>query len=221
MCGYSRQDLDSGELDWRSLTPIEWMASSDRAFDELKATGRTTPYEKEYFRKDGSRGWALFAAKLLPDGTGFKLVIDITARKVEEARRRALLDLTDRFRESIDASDISFVAAEVLGRLLEVSRVGYGTVDKVTETITIERDWNAPGIKSLAGVLQFRDYGSYIEDLKRGETVVFANAETDPRTAASASALKAISAQAVVNMPVTEQGDLVALLYLNHEAARE
>ena len=91
----------------------------------------------------------------------------------------------------------------------------------VAETITIERDWNAPGISSLAGVLHFRDYGSYIEDLKRGDTVVFADAETDPRTAATAAALKAISAQSVVNMPVTEHGGLVALLYLNHSTARE
>ncbi len=70
-------------------------------------------------------------------------------------------------------------------------------------------------------MLHFRDYGSYIEDLKRGETVVFADAEKDPRTAANADALKAISAQSIVNIPVTEQGGLVALLYLNHATARE
>ena len=49
---------------------------------------------------------------------------------------------------------------------------------------------------------------------------MFADAETDPRTAANAAALKAISAQSVVNMPVTEHGGLVALLYLNHAMAR-
>ena len=68
-----------------------------------------------------------------------------------------------------------------------MSRAGYGTINPVAETITIERDWNAPGITSLAGTLRFRDYGSYIEDLKRGETVVFADAETDPRSAAGAT----------------------------------
>ena len=49
---------------------------------------------------------------------------------------------------------------------------------------------------------------------------MFADAETDPRTAVTSEALKAISARAVVNMPVTEQGGLVALLYLNHATAR-
>ncbi len=91
----------------------------------------------------------------------------------------------------------------------------------MTETIRIERDWNAPGIRSLAGTLQFRDYGSYIEDLVRGTTVVIADAYLDARTRETAGALKAISAQALVNMPVTEHGGLVALLYLNHAGPRQ
>lgn len=140
----------------------------------------------------------------------------------ENQRRQTLLmELSDRVRELDDPADISYAAAEVLGRALNVSRAGYGTVDLASETIVIERDWNAPGIQSLAGTLRFRDYGTYIEDLKRGETVVFANAETDPRTRKHAQALKDISAQSVVNMPVTEHEGLVALLYLNHAGPRE
>lgn len=146
---------------------------------------------------------------------------DVTERVRAETHRRALVELGDRIRDLDDPEKLSFAAAEILGKTLEVSRAGYGTVDKVAETITIARDWNAPGIRSLAGVLHFRDYGTYIENLKRGETAVISNAERDPRTAATADALKAISAQAFVNMPVTEQGGFVALLYLNHAAARE
>lgn len=131
-----------------------------------------------------------------------------------------LAALGDRIREISDPDDLAFAAAEILGKALQVSRVGYGEIDKDRETITIERDWNAPGIRSLAGTLHFRDYGSYIDDLKRGVTVVFDDAEKDPRSAAGAAALKAISAQAVLNMPVTEHGGFVALLYLNHATPR-
>src|SRR5262249_36528189 len=97
---------------------------------------------------------------------------------------------------------------------------GYGTIDVAHETITIERDWSAPGIASLAGVLRFREYGTYIEELKRGETVVCSDARTDPRTAATASALQGISARSFVNMPVVEQGGVVALLFLTHKDSR-
>jgi PAS domain S-box-containing protein len=145
---------------------------------------------------------------------------DVTERQRSELRNIGLAAFTDRIRDLEDADEIAYVAAETLGTLLSVSRAGYGTIDTAAETITIERDWNAEGIKSIAGTLHFRDYGSYIEDLKRGETAIVSDAYRDPRTAANADALKAISAQAFVNMPVTEQGGFVALLYLNHSEAR-
>ena len=172
---------------------------------QIGALGRW--YEGRTFRLEAERFAVFF--------------LEVTERKRIEDRRLALVELGDRIRNLDDPADLSFAAAEILGRALGVSRAGYGTVDTVAETIAIERDWNAPGIQSLAGLLRFRDYGSYVEDLRRGETVVFADAETDPRTAATSEALKAISARALVNMPVTEQGGLVALLYLNHATARE
>jgi len=135
-------------------------------------------------------------------------------------QQAALLELSDRFRALPDTADLAYAAAEILATTFGVSRAGYGTIDPIAETITVERDWNAPGIESLAGVLHFRDYGSYIDDLKRGETAVVDDARLDLRTAQTAAALEAISARSFVNMPVTEQGGFVALLYLNHEHAR-
>ena len=132
----------------------------------------------------------------------------------------ALAELGDRIREIVEPDQLAFAAAEILGRELDVSRAGYGTIDPTTETIIIDRDWNAPGIRSLAGTLHFRDYGSYIDELKRGETVVCVDAEMDARTARNAAALKAISAQSFVNMPVTEEDGFVALLYLNNATPR-
>lgn len=134
---------------------------------------------------------------------------------------KALADLGERILNLDDPDELAFAAAEILGKTLGVSRAGYGTIDVANETITIKRDWNMPGVKSLAGVLHFRDYGSYIEDLKQGVTVVIPDARKDPRTAAGADALKAISAQSFINMPVTEQGGFVALLYLNHAEERQ
>ena len=145
---------------------------------------------------------------------------DVTDSHSAQSRSRGLARLGELIRDIEDPDELAYAAAELLGRELDVSRAGYGTINVADETISIERDWNAPGIKSLAGTLHFRDYGSYIEDLKRGETVIFTDAETDPRTADNADALKAISAQSLINMPVTEQGGFVALLYLNHATAR-
>ncbi len=53
--GYERADLVSGRLRWTDLTPAEWRERDERAVAELNSTGTFQPFEKEYFRKDGSR----------------------------------------------------------------------------------------------------------------------------------------------------------------------
>jgi PAS domain S-box-containing protein len=145
----------------------------------------------------------------------------IAAVETGAPRRAVLSTLAERLRDLTDPDDIAYTAAEVLGRALGVSRAGYGTIDLAAETIAIARDWNAPGIRSLAGTLRFRDFGSYIDDLKAGRTATVTDAVRDPRTAATADALIAISARSFVNMPVVEQGGFVALLFLNDADARD
>lgn len=145
---------------------------------------------------------------------------NITERKQSETRQNALLELNDAIRDLTDAGDIAQASAQVLARTMGVSRAGYGTVDTGAETITIARDFNQPGVSSIAGVLSFRDYGSYIEDIKRGETVAIDDVARDPRTADTAEALKAISAGSFVNMPLMEQGRVVAMVFVNHATPR-
>ncbi len=185
-------------------------------------------YRIEYriVRPDGQLAWVRVMGRLEKNAAGRPVSIAGISQEITDTmlslRRAELLDYLDREVYGVipDPREIAYRAAEALGRALDVSRAGYGLVDRKAETITIERDWNAPGIRTLAGVLSFRDYGSYIDDLKRGETVVFADARRDPRTRENFEALIAISAQSVINMPVSEEGGLVALLYLNHASAR-
>ena len=210
---------------FRNIHP-EDLARTQRDIEAALRTGE--PFECEYrlVQPDGRSRWIVAQGRCMlgPDGAPLRfpgVSFDIDARKRAELRLAALVELSDVLRAPGAPGDLGFAAAEILGRVMEVSRTGYGTIDRVRETIVIERDWNAPGIASLAGTLHFRDYGSYIDDLKAGETVVIADADADPRTRDSADALKALSAQSFINMPVTEQGGFVALLYLNHAAARE
>ena len=145
---------------------------------------------------------------------------DITAAKQAELKRRALARLNDLFRDLDHTADISFVAAEILGETLGVSRAGYGVVDPVAETITIERDWNAPDVASIAGTLLFREHGSYIEDLKLGDTVTVLDSRIDARTRETSSMLEAISARSFINMPLVRHGAFAALIFVSDAAPR-
>ncbi len=55
MIGYSRAELEAGELRWREITPPEQIDLSERAQEELRNFGVCAPFEKEYLRRDGSR----------------------------------------------------------------------------------------------------------------------------------------------------------------------
>ena len=145
---------------------------------------------------------------------------DITARKGLELRQQVLLDLNDAIRDLTDPAEIAQASARILAEALKVSRVGYGVMDTVAETVTIERDYNAPGVKSIAGVIHFRDFGDYIEDLARGDVVVFDDAGVDPRVTDGGAALDGISARALINLPLIERGQVVALLFVNNAAPR-
>jgi len=92
MLGYSRDDLASGRLAWRELTPPEWEDVSMRAVAEIQATGRCAVFEKEYFRKDGTRVPVLMASAAIDESPReiVAFVLDLTARKrAEEALQRS------------------------------------------------------------------------------------------------------------------------------------
>jgi signal transduction histidine kinase/PAS domain-containing protein len=145
---------------------------------------------------------------------------DTTERVRAQTRLQALADLSDRLRAAQSEVDLVYAAAKILGDILGVSRVGYGTIDDVLETLHVERDWNAQGVETLAGVVPLREYGSFIDSLRANKLIAIADVRLDTRTAAAAAALEDRDARAFVNVPVVEQDRLVAVLYVNNDVVR-
>src|ERR1700741_2863365 len=91
MGGYDRDDLISGRLNRMDLPPPEWRERDARTDAELKMIGAVQPFEKEYFRKDGSRvpvliGLAAFGEER---DQGVAFVLDLTERTRAEGALRA------------------------------------------------------------------------------------------------------------------------------------
>jgi PAS domain S-box-containing protein len=90
MMGYSRREVDAGELTWQKLTPPEYVEASLAEIRKFQATGRVGPYEKEYLRKDGTRQWLLFAGSSLGGNACVEFCVDVADRKQAEEAVRAL-----------------------------------------------------------------------------------------------------------------------------------
>jgi PAS domain S-box-containing protein len=90
MVGYQREDLLSGKVHWRDMTPPARRAESEAALATAIRTGRAQPFEKEYIRKDGSClpvivGLAAFEAS---QQQGVAFVLDLSERKQAEEQVR-------------------------------------------------------------------------------------------------------------------------------------
>src|ERR1700761_4511892 len=88
MVKYDREDLASGRLQLRNLSPPEWCDRDEQALSELKASGVFKPYEKEFLRKDGGRVPVLFSGAFSGDSEsgGVAFILDLSEQKKEEPR---------------------------------------------------------------------------------------------------------------------------------------
>jgi PAS domain S-box-containing protein len=77
LTGYREADLAAGNVTWEHLTAAESSESGRRALKDVLSAGRSIPLERAYIRKDGSRGWALFAAWRMDGKEAVMYVIDL------------------------------------------------------------------------------------------------------------------------------------------------
>jgi two-component system cell cycle sensor histidine kinase/response regulator CckA len=89
--GYpTRDELLDGAIGWSSLTPPEWAEVDEHAFGLLRATGVAPPWEKELFRRDGTRAPILIGAAMLEPPQCIAFIADLTERKRADAARATL-----------------------------------------------------------------------------------------------------------------------------------
>ncbi|WP_334311690.1 PAS domain S-box protein [Kamptonema animale] len=86
MVGYTKEELDAGTIHWDAMTPPKYVPADIAAMEYLMEHGAIAPWEKEYYRKDGSRISVLIGAALLPgsEDQTICVLVDISDRKQAE-----------------------------------------------------------------------------------------------------------------------------------------
>jgi PAS domain S-box-containing protein len=156
MSGYTLEELLT-MVHWEVLTPPEFREVTARVAGQLAERGETEPYEKQLFRKDGSRWWGLFApTRIKGSGTDsecVEFIIDITDRKKTEqqlqefnalleqqvaARTQALKENKERFEAAINVSPVTL-------SILKSIR------NEQQEIIDFHFDWVSKSVLKIAG----------------------------------------------------------------------
>ena len=201
---------------------------------QVEARERLLPYgfESRFLRHDDVWRWMRVSVNPRFDGDGVfqgyvGLSFDVTAQREaldalaqQERRQRFLLELSDGVRDLNDPDDVIDHAQSVLGRVLNVSRVGYGEMDAEAGVYRLRRDWTerAP---SIVGETRIEDFGRAVsEGLLAGETVAVSDVAADPRTSANLAVYQGIQIGAFVVVPLFRSGQIKAFINVHSNAPR-
>jgi PAS domain S-box-containing protein len=148
---------------------------------------------------------------------------ETTERVLTEQRLQFLVDLSTHLRSIAEARDVMATAAEMLGRHLRASRVGYAEISENGEAFAVERDWTDGTIASCVGEYRISDFGVLIEsELKAGHTVRIDDVLADPLTAEELIAAEFLRSgkRASIIAPLIRDGRLIASLYVHQTEPR-
>ncbi len=127
MSGYDRHEIEAGTLDWVAMTPPEWLPTDVERLAAARHAGYSATYEKEFWRKDGSRWPVIVGFTIDADETDLVtvFVVDLTASKLAETARR---DADRHYARFFEVSKAAFWTADASGR---VSFVSQTTADRL------------------------------------------------------------------------------------------
>ncbi|MEA5503858.1 PAS domain S-box protein [Halotia wernerae UHCC 0503] len=173
MVGYTQEDMLVGRMQWREMTPSEYIEENESAIAKLKTTGVCAPFKKEYICKDGSRVPVLIGSALLESNQQqvISFVLDLSDRRqVETERKRteeALRQREDELRLITDAVPvlISYVDTQQRYRF---NNKGYEDWYGLSASKTYGKH-----VQELLGESVYQSILPYIEMALSGEQVIF------------------------------------------------
>lgn len=140
MLGYTKEDLEAGSIDWSKITPPEYLPLDARAVETLLERGVVEPYEKQFYRKDGSRIAVLLGATIYEEnpGKGIAFILELSERKRAETGLRFLAEASEILSSSLDyVTQLKAVARLVVPHLADWCAIHIANEDGTARQIEV------------------------------------------------------------------------------------
>ena len=144
------------------------------------------------------------------------------ALKQSEERFRFLDRLGQGTRGHVDAMQVMEITTRLLGEYLGATRCAYADVEADGNRFTIRSDWALAGVASSVGVYALEQFGPRVTSkLRRGETLVVRDVDTELGDAGGARMFNAIGIKAIICAGLVKDGRLVAMMALHQAQPRD
>jgi len=159
--GWPAEDLISGRVGWRDITPPEYLAVDEQALAELREQGFAGPFEKEYQRPDGSRVRVVMGGAHLPGDNegGVTYVVDVSRQRQVE---RDLEQANSLLRSTLESTADGILVVDGAGHIVS-HNARFAKMWRIPEMVLGTQDDNA----ALAWVLeQVRDPDAFLAKVR-------------------------------------------------------
>jgi len=130
LIGYSRDDLENGQIEWQKITVPEYLPLDLHAIAHVKLNGVIESWEKLYYHKDGHPVSVLSSLAKISETECVCVVVDISDLKrteqiiAQQTQQEILLrEITERIRTSLNLQTIFDTAVTEMQRVLDCDRV--------------------------------------------------------------------------------------------------
>jgi PAS domain S-box-containing protein len=192
---------------------------ADAARARMMAGQGDFSHEHRVFKPDGTIIWVFARGRLLHDeaGTPVRFIgvsVDITERRMAEARQSFMLDLQDALRQLSEPREILITAALKLGRHLRAARIGFSEIQPDGETVLITNGYT-DGLAPVNGYFKLSGFGAqHAARTLAGETLAYEDVQAgglDTRDFGLA-----LGTRAHVSVPLVRNGRYFGSLYVTH-----
>jgi PAS domain S-box-containing protein len=140
------------------------------------------------------------------------VAMDVTERRLAEARQTFLFELQDSLRALTEPREILTTAATLLGRHLGAGRIGYSEMLPDDETLVVTNGY-VDGADPVNGVFSLSMFGPEHEaHMRQGRTMVYEDVLADDR--ASRRFAHELGTRAHVSVPLVRHGRFTGSLYV-------